>query len=180
MTTGHVFIAMSLDGFIAREDNDISWLMSSSAEGEDHGYERFIASIDGVVMGRGTFEKVLTFDEWPYKKPFVVLSRSLSQSSVPAALAGQVQVMAETPEQVFARTFRQGWKRAYIDGGQVIQSFLRAGLIDDLVVTCIPVLIGSGRPLFGRLPRDVRLDHLGTTAFRSGFVQSTYRVRTDD
>jgi dihydrofolate reductase len=179
MTTGHVFIATSLDGFIARQDGDISWLANSAAEGEDHGYERFIASVDGLVMGRGTFEKVLTFDEWPYKKPVLVLSRSLSQRSVPAALTGRVQITSETPEQAFARLSREGWRRTYIDGGQVIQSFLRAGLVDDLIVTCIPLLLGNGRPLFGPLSRDVKLDHMGTTAFPSGIVQSTYRVRSD-
>lgn len=177
VTTGHVFIATSLDGFIARDDGDIAWLESASAAGEDHGYERFVASVDGVVMGRGTYEKVLAFDRWPYRKPVVVMSRSLDPDAVPARLSGKAEIVAESPEATLRRLSMRGWTRAYIDGGQLVQSFLRAGLIDDMVITRVPVLLGSGRPLFGPLPRDVSLDHIETTAFPSGLVQSTYRVR---
>jgi dihydrofolate reductase len=131
-------------------------------------------------MGRGTYEKVLTFDEWPYRKPAVVMSKSLRSEAVPAALTGKVKITSDKPEAVLKKLSRQGWKRAYVDGGQVIQSFLRAGLIDDIIVTRVPVLLGRGRSLFGSLSRDVQLEHVETIAFPSGLVQSKYRVRSDD
>jgi len=179
MTTGNVFIATSLDGYISRQDGDISWLLGATSEREDHGYEQFVASVDGLVMGRGTYEKVLTFDEWPYRKPVVVLSKSLRSDAVPAALSGKVQIISDKPEVAFEKLSRRGWKRAYVDGGQVIQSFLRAGLIDDIVVTRVPILLGNGRPLFGPLSRDIKLDHVETSAFPSGLVQSRYRVQSN-
>ena len=176
MPTGHVFIATSLDGFIARPDGGIDWLLSRDTAGEDHGYGTFIADIDGIVMGRGSFEKVLTFDPWPYTKPVVVLSKQLSSSSVPDGLKEKVRVLDLAPKAAMEKLAHEGWRRVYVDGGQIIQSFLRAGLIEDLVVTQIPVLIGKGRPLFGALPRDLPLIHLATKTFPSGLVQSRYQV----
>jgi dihydrofolate reductase len=178
MTTGHVFIATSLDGYISRLDGDTSWLSGASTDGEDHGYERFIASVDAIVMGSGTFEKVLTFDEWPYRKHVIVMSQSLRSDTIPAALSRKVHITSDAPKATLEKMSKQGWRRAYIDGGQVIQSFLRAGLIDDIIVTRVPLLLGNGRPLFGPLHRDVKLDHVETTAFPSGLVQSRYRVRS--
>lgn len=180
MITGHVFIATSLDGFIARQDGDIDWLLTASSASEDHGYERFIASVDGIVMGRGTFEKVLTFDPWPYQKPVVVMSQLLQSDALPVGLSETVDIIADTPAAVFEKLSQRGWKRAYIDGGQIIQAFLRAGLIEDIIVTRVPVLLGNGRSLFGSLARDILLEHVSTTAFPSGLVQSSYRVRRDD
>jgi dihydrofolate reductase len=179
MTSCHVFIATSLDGFIARQNGDIDWLESLPAGGEDHGYDAFMESIDGLIMGRGTYEKVLSFDDWPYRKPAVVLSRTLQHSAVPARIAEKVRISAHAPEEIVEVVSREGWKRAYIDGGQLIQSFLRAGLVEDLVITRIPVLLGSGLPLFGPMPRDQRFRHVETTAFPSGLVQSKYRISSD-
>jgi dihydrofolate reductase len=180
MTTGHVFIATSIDGFIARQDGNIAWLENAPTAGENHGFENFMDSVDGLVMGRHTYEQVLAFDQWPYRKPVVVLSRSLSQDRVPTIISGKVHVSADTPEALMESLSRRGWKRVYVDGGQVIQSFLTAGLIEDLIITRIPVLLGSGRPLFRPLPNDIWLDHVETTAFPSGLVQSKYRVRSGD
>jgi dihydrofolate reductase len=88
MTTGHVFMAVSLDGFIACSDGDIDWLMKQKTDGEDHGYDEFIASVDGLVMGRGSYQKILTFAEWPYKKTVIVMSRSLTNEDIPDELKG--------------------------------------------------------------------------------------------
>jgi len=177
MTTGHVFIGTSLDGFIARRDGDIDWLVGFSALGEDHGYDTHMARVDGIIMGRGSFEKAVSFDPWPYDKPVLVLSRSLEAAAVPARLAGKAEILALTPEAAMAEAQRRGWHGAYVDGGALIQSFLRAGLIEDMVISRVPVLIGSGLPLFGALDEDIALEHLATTWFPSGLVQSHYRVR---
>jgi dihydrofolate reductase len=176
MLTGHVFIAMSFDGFIARPDGSIDWLLAADGAGEDHGYHRFMAGVDGVAMGRGTFETVRDFDPWPYEKPVVVLSRTLSAADVPERLAGRVEVSTEGPRALFERLEQQGWRRAYVDGGAVIRSFLAEGLVADMILTRVPVLIGAGRPLFGALARDLPLVHEATQAFPSGLVQSRYRL----
>lgn len=176
MPTGHVFIAASLDGFIARRDGDIDWLMRHDDSGEDNGYYKFIDTIDGILMGRASFEKVLTFDEWHYTRPVVVPSQTLTNADVPEKLTGKVEIVPDTPEQLMQRAADRGWKRLYVDGGKLIQSFLRAGHIEDLVISTIPTLIGDGIPLFGPLDADILLEHVDTTAFPSGIVQSTYRV----
>lgn len=177
MVTGHVFIASSLDGFIARPDGDLDWLMKQATEGEDHGYETFMASVDGLIMGRGSYEKVLTFGPWPYDKPVVVLSRSLSDRDLREDLAGRVRIADAGPRQIMATLAAEGWRRAYVDGGRVIQSFLREGLIADIALTRIPILLGDGLPLFGPLEHDIDLQHLATKTYPSGLVRSDYRVR---
>ena len=174
MVTGHVFIATSLDGFIARQGGGLDWLFASDPGGENHGYDAFMARMDGIIMGRGTFESVLTLGPWSYPKPVVVMSRSLTDADVPADLAGRVRITAEPPRPLFERLSREGWRRAYVDGGKVIRSCLAEGLIEDLILTRAPVLIGTGRPLFGSLEQDLRLVHQGTEAFPSGLVQSRY------
>ena len=176
MTTGHVFIAISLDGYIARPDGDIDWLMKQNTEGEDHGYDPFMASVDGLVMGRGSFEKIMTFDEWPYAKPVVVMSNSLTQSDIPDHLHEKVRLTRLSPVDLMKELHAKGWTRAYIDGGKVIQSFLNDGLIADMTITHVPILLGQGLPLFGRVPQDIDLTHVETKPFSSGLVSSTYKV----
>jgi dihydrofolate reductase len=178
MITGHVFIATSLDGFIARPDGAIDWLVEGWPEvGHDYGFSEFMGSVDGLIMGRGTFEKVSTFDTWLYSKPVVVMSRTLRQRDIREDLADRVRISASEPKDVLAELEREGWKRAYVDGGRVIQSFLREGLIEDMVLTRIPILLGEGLPLFGTLPGDIKLTHLKTTTHASGFVESHYAVQ---
>ncbi len=170
------FIATSLDGFIARQDGNLDWLHFDSS-GEDYGFHDFMRAVDTLVMGRGTYQKVLTFGEWPYEgTPVVVLSRTLSQSDRPEHLAGRVDITSETPLALVARLGAAGIKHLYVDGGQTIQSFLSAGLIHELIISRIPVLIGDGIPLFGPLAEDIKLVHLETKTFASGLVQSRYRV----
>jgi len=130
MTTGHVFIACSLDGYIARPDGALDWLLKHQTEGEDHGYDAFMASVDGLVMGRSSFETVLGSEEWSYgDKSVRVMSHTLTETSIPEALRGSVQLSSATPEVLMQQLDAEGWKRAYIDGGTLVQSFLRAGLI---------------------------------------------------
>jgi dihydrofolate reductase len=158
-----VFIATSLDGYIARPDGDVSWLedVDPFGEGDDGGFGQFFGSVDVLVMGRGTFEKVLEFDPWPYgTKPVIVLSKSLTE--IPEKLRDRVRIDAS--------------KKVYLDGGMVIQSFLREGLVDDMVLTVIPVLIGEGVPLFGDLEKDIKLRLLETRSWENGVVQSKYQV----
>ena len=167
-----VFIATSLDGFIARTNGGIDWL---PADPEPHGYEEFVAGIDAHVIGRKTFETVLAFPEWPYgdKRVVVLSSRPLDLS---AARAGVVEQMSGPPAVIAAQLASGGARHLYIDGGITIQGFLRAGLIQRLVITRVPVLIGSGIPLFGATPRDIPLKHIATREYASGLVQSEYAV----
>lgn len=177
MTSGHVYIATSLDGFVARRDHRIDWLMKQNTAGEDHGFEAFMDSVDGLVMGRGSFLNVLSFGEWPYRKPVMVMSRTLGEEDVPKALRDKVRLTRQSPVELMASLRDVGWQRAYIDGGQLVQSFIREGLIDDLTLATIPILIGDGIRLFGELERDIDLQLLSSTSFPSGIVQSHYRPK---
>lgn len=171
-----VFVGASLDGFIARKNGDLDWLEGpGGSPGEDYGYRAFVSRIDALVMGRGTFEKVLTFKEWPYgKKPvFVLTHRPLV---IPPKLTGTVEAMSGTPAEVVARLAKRGLHRLYVDGGKTIQEFIAAGLVDELIASRLPVLIGEGIPLFGPVPADIRLKHVETRTFAGGVVQSVYKI----
>ncbi|PCJ31219.1 MAG: deaminase [Gammaproteobacteria bacterium] len=176
--TVSVFIATSLDGFIARENGDLDWLDTANStvtEGEDCGYADFMASVDVLVMGRHTYEKVLSFGEWPYQdKPVIVLSSTSVELS--PSMMNTVSCSNESPQALCSRLSQQGIKRIYIDGGITIQRFLSAGLVNDMVITLIPVVLGSGIPLFGKLHDDISLNHTATKTFDFGFVQLTYQV----
>ena len=176
MISGHVFIATSLDGFIARKNNELDWLPQEKVEDEDTGFEKFMDSVDGLVMGSGTFKTVLSFGDWPYTKPVVVLSNSLSQEDIPSELSGKVRISNLAPEEIVKELEKEGWMRTYVDGGLVVQSFIRAGLIEDIIVTIIPVLIGEGRSLFGSLEKDIQLKLIRSQAFGSGMVQNHYQI----
>jgi len=171
-----VFVATSLDGYIARADGSIDWLEDASAEtGEDYGFRRFFSSVDTLVMGRNTFETVLSFEKWPYgDKPVAVLSSRLTKA--PEDSPKSVEVMSGSPEEVVQRLSARGAKHLYVDGGLTIQRFLQAGLIQSLTISKIPILLGSGIPLFGPLSKDVRLRHVRTQSYPSGLVQSEYEV----
>lgn len=176
-----VFIATSLDGYIARPDGGLDWLEGVGSEmAHDYGYNAFFASVDTLVMGRNTFEVVRGFGgEWPYgDRRLVVLSRG--DLEIPDALAATVSVSAETPEALTARLAAEGATHLYIDGGVTIQRFLSAGLIDEMTISVMPVLIGEGIPLFGPTGRDISLELLDSRGYPSGVVQSHYRVRRAD
>ena len=167
-----VFCGVSVDGFLARTNHALDFL--DSGEQEPHGFEEFYGSVDVVVIGRRTFEVVLTFGKWFYgEKPVVVLSsHALDLSSVKG---GVVEQMSGEPAEIVAQLKVRDFKHAYIDGGITIQR-LAAGLIDRLVITRVPILIGEGIPLFGPLLRDISLRHVATRCYSGGLVQSEYEV----
>jgi dihydrofolate reductase len=173
-----VFVGVSLDGFIARSNGDLDWLMGDGGgDTAEYGYNEFIAGIDAIVMGRKTFEKVLTFDEWYYgNKRVIVLSRQSIDLSVTQARGGVVEQMAGSPAEIVSKLAALGAIRLYVDGGVTIQEFLRAGLINRLIISRLPVLIGEGIPLFGSLPCDIRLSHIATRTYSGGMVQSEYHI----
>ena len=168
-----VFIGTSLDGFIARPNGAFDFLPADG--GEPHGYNEFIASVDAIVIGRKTFETVLPMKPWPYgKKRAVVLStRPLDFSSIVGA---NIEQMSGDPAEIIAKLAATGANHLYVDGGITIQRFLRAGLIQRLIITRVPVLIGEGIPLFGTLEKDILLRHISTKQYPSGLVSSEYEV----
>jgi len=172
-----VFVGVSLDGFIARPNGDLDWLMGEDGgDSAEHGYNEFIAGIDAIVMGRRTFEKVLTFDKWYYgDKRVVVLSHQPLDLSVAQARGAIVGQMAGTPVEIVSKLASVA-SHLYVDGGNTIQEFLRAGLIRRLILSRLPVLIGEGIPLFSSVPHDIRLTHIATRTYPGGMVQSEYHV----
>ena len=168
-----VFVGVSLDGFIARPNGEFDFLPADG--GEPHGYAEFIATVDVIVIGRKTFETVLSLPEWPYgsKRVVVLSSRTLDLSAVRGR---PVEQMAGTPAEIVAKLAAQGSRHLYVDGGITVQNFLKAGLIQRITITRVPVLIGSGIPLFGPLQKDIRLHHIATQTYASGLVKSEYQV----
>jgi dihydrofolate reductase len=168
-----VFIGASLDGFIARLNGSFDFLPEGG--GEPHGYNEFIASVDTIVIGRNTFEIVLPMKPWPYgKKRVVVLStRPIDFSAIAGA---NLEQMSGEPAEIVSKLEAKGSKHLYIDGGITIQRFLRAGLIQRLIITRVPVLIGEGIPLFGSIEKDIHLRHISTKQYASGLVSSEYEV----
>src|SRR5207249_10074395 len=140
-----VFVGTSLDGFIARANGDLDFLEAGG--GEPHGYDEFIATVDALVIGRKTFEPVLTFGSWPYgNKPVFVLSTRPLAPTPPGAM---VERMSGAPADIVSQLAARGSGHIYVDGGITIQRFLEAGLIHRLIIARVPVLIGGGIPLFG-------------------------------
>lgn len=173
-----VYIAATVDGFIARQDDRLDWL-EHDAGGEDYGFKAFRETLDALVLGRRTYEQVLGFGgQWPYMGlKTMVWSRTLTTEDIPEPLRDQgVEATARLPHQILGALGERGLEHAWIDGGRTTQAFLAAGLVDVITVSRIPILIGRGVPLFGALPADVRLEHLNSRAFPSGVVQSSYAV----
>ncbi len=169
-----VFCGVSVDGFLARPDDGLDFLDTGGQE--PHGFEEFLASVDVVVIGRRTFEVVLKLGDlslYGKRRVVVLSSRPLDFSSVKGRA---VEQMSGEPAEVVEQLKSRGSKHAYIDGGITIQRFLAAGLIDRLVITRVPVLIGAGIPLFGPLPRDISLRHVATRSYGGGLVQSEYEI----
>jgi dihydrofolate reductase len=169
-----VFCGVSVDGFLARPDDTLDFLDAGGSA--PHGFEEFMSSVDVVVLGRRTFDVVAKYGHFGLygKRRVVVLSNQ--QLDLGSIKGGNFEQMCGTPEELVAKLTASGAKHAYIDGGITIRSFLQAGLIDRLIVTRVPVLIGQGVPLFGPLPQDIYLEHVATRSFKGGLVQSEYAV----
>ena len=172
-----VYIATSLDGFISDKEGGIEFLDTfPEINTVDTGYHTFIADIDAMVMGRATFEKVLSFGiEWPYTMPVFVLSYTLKE--VEDKYKDKVHLLNGSVEEVLAQIHQKGYHRLYIDGGKVIQDFLRADKIDEMIITTIPVLLGAGIPLFGSLSNALVFECVETKHYLGKVVQSRYRRR---
>ncbi|MEX2641164.1 MAG: dihydrofolate reductase family protein [Balneolales bacterium] len=175
-----VYIATSADGFIAKPDGDIEWLLRT--EYDDAGkiglvYNEFISTVDAIVMGRHSYEKVLTFDEWYYEGTEVIVLTT-QNLTVPVNLTGKVRFESGTPQAIVAKLANEGKSHLYIDGGITIQKFLEAKLINELTITVIPILLGSGIPLFGNDGREQPLELIEVFTSGNGPVQKRYRVKS--
>ena len=173
-----VYVATSLDGYIARENGALDWLPQPEEDktnGEDYGFKEFFNSVDALIMGRNTYEMVRSFKKWPYETKRVIVLSS-NQIKIPDELSEVIENRSCSPADLIEELEKDGVDRIYIDGGKTIQGFLNAGLIDEIIITRIPILIGQGIPLFGKLDKDIELRHINTQSFENGIVQSKYEV----
>jgi dihydrofolate reductase len=161
---------MSIDGFIATEDDGLDWLEGyDNPTGSDYGYAEFMERIDAIVMGRRTYEKVLAFPDWPYDRPVYVMSRTLPPGERPHS----VSVVAGGPDAVVTAAHQGGHLRLYVDGGRTIQSFLAQDLIDEMIITTVPVVLGGGIPLFRTADTVLQFELLSST-HAGPFAQSHF------
>lgn len=172
-----VYIAASLDGFIADKDGGLEWLQNTpNPDGIDFGYKDFIDRIDAIIMGRRTFEVVLGFGiEWPYKKPVFVLTNTLKVVS--DILKEHVEIITGNLQDIVNNLNKRGLKNIYIDGGSTIQSFLKENLIQEIIITTIPIILGGGVPLFSELQNSVSLELIKSEVFKDSIVQNHYRIK---
>ena len=164
-----VFIATSLDGFIARSDGGIDWLAMVETPSQDYGYPQFFASIDTLLVGRGTYDTALGFPEWPYrhKRCLVLTHRPITPRYDETAIAGE-------PCAIARELYEAGARHVYVDGGATIRQFLAAGLVDSLTLSVVPILLGSGLRLFGPEQPETRLQLKQVRDFPTGLVQLRY------
>jgi len=173
--TNHVFIATSLDGYIATSDGGIEWLNEiPNPDQSDYGFVDFINGVDAIIMGRKTYEKVLSFKgDWPYVKPVFVLSNTLT--TVPGELKGKVEIVKGNIRSIIGTLNERGYQNFYIDGGQTIHSFLEADMIDEMIITRISILLGKGIPLFRDMKNSLKFKHVETIAYNENIVKGHYR-----
>lgn len=169
-----VFIATSLDGYIADKNGGIDWLHTiPNPDNIDMGYEEFISQVDAIVMGRATFETVCGFDvDWPYKKPVFVLSNRLSV--IPQGYKDKVELVNGSLKDIIKKINNKGYNSLYIDGGKTIQSFLKEDLIDEITITTIPYLLGGGVPLFAEFPERIDFEYIDSHLYLGKIVQNKF------
>ena len=169
-----VYIATSLDGYIADQNGGLDWLYSiPNPEGSDFGFNDFMARIDALVMGRNTFETVCGFDcDWPYNKPVFVLSNSLE--SIPGGYQDKAFLINGDLKDVVAELNEKGFKDLYIDGGVTVQNFLEQDLIDEMIITTFPVVLGGGAPLFGKTPSAMKFTLKHSEVLLDAMVKNHY------
>ena len=163
-----VFVGVSIDGFIAREDGSLDYL--KPFEGEDHGYDEFLRSVDALVVGRSTYETVLGFDAWPWEGKRVVV---LTHRPIGAVHGETTHQGALAP--LAARLAAEGARRVYLDGGVAIRQGLEEDLVDDMTISTVPVTIGTGRPLFGGPAQTTGWSLVSARGYPSGLVQARYQ-----
>jgi dihydrofolate reductase len=169
----YVYIATSLDGYIATSEGGLDWLnVAPNPEQSDYGFAEFIAGIDAIVMGRNTFETVLSFGVWPYDRPVFVLSDTLEE--IPEGYAGKAELVSGDVEELVDDLGRRGYTNLYVDGGRTIQSFLEHDLIDEMIITRLPIVLGDGIPLFGEMAHRLNFRHVQTEVFNNALVKSRY------
>ncbi|MFT5890704.1 MAG: dihydrofolate reductase [Dokdonia sp.] len=170
-----VFIATSLDGYIADKNDGIDWLYSiPNPSNDDMGYIEFISDIDALVMGRTTFQTVCGFDvDWPYDKPVFVLSTTLHE--IPESHKGKAFLVKGTLTRILEEIHKKGYHRLYIDGGTTIRNFLKADFIDEMIITTIPIVLGGGSPLFSELPNELEFELIKTKTFLNQIPQNHYK-----
>lgn len=175
--TNYVYLAISIDGYVAGPHGNLEWLNNiPNPQQNDYGYSEFIKHIDAIVIGKNTFQKVLTLGNWPYHKPVFVLSNSLKE--IPENLIGKVEIINGAITTVNIDLIKQGFKNLYIDGGQTIHSFLKEDLIDEIIITKVPILLGDGIPLFHKLDKQLKFKHVKTEIYNNNLVKSHYvRIR---
>lgn len=174
---GHIFIACSLDGFVAKEDDSLDWLMKYNTDDAMKEFLEFSNRMDALVMGSGTFKKVLSFDTWPYEMPVYVLSKTLDDKDIPEAIKHKASISRFEPNELMEDLHSKGLKEIYVDGGKLAQSFIREGLVDHITISQIPILIGSGKALFGELDNDVSLELIESKEMKLGILQNHYQVK---
>jgi len=174
-----LYIASSVDGYIARSDGSVDWLAQVRQEGEDYGYQAFFDTVDALLMGSRTYEQLLTLGNWPYPdKPCYVFSRRALKT-----VDSGIQLMGHDLEQALIEIEDRAAKHAgtparlwLVGGSQLIRSFMDANLVDEMVLSLIPVMLGEGIPLFlSEQPRQLHLQH--GHAYASGLVQLRYCFR---
>lgn len=168
-----VYVATSIDGYIAKKDNNIDWLNEiPNPENSDYGYSEFINTIDAIIMGRKTFEVVSKFKKWPYNKPVFVLSNKIKKT--PNKYNDKIEIVNGELKTLIASLNKKGFKNLYIDGGRTIQSFLKENLIDEITITTIPIILGSGIPLFKEMDLEIKFKHVETQIYNNSLVKSKY------
>lgn len=173
--TNTIYIAKSLDGYIAKKDNNLDWLNEfPNPERNDYGFDEFTKRIDAVIIGKNTFEVVLSFGQWMYNKAVFIISSQLK--SVPKNLINKAEILNEKPQSVVNLLNSRGYKNLWIDGGKVIQAFLKARLIHEIIITTVPIILGEGIPLFTKGICEQKYDHHNTEIFSSGLVKSCYKI----
>jgi dihydrofolate reductase len=170
-----VYIATSLDGYIAREDHSIDWLMDlPNPDKSDYGFSEFLDRLDGIIMGRKTFEIVLGFEQWPYAKPVPIFVLSNSLLVLPEKLLGKAELVTGRLKDILNSLKKRGINNLYVDGGKTVQSFLKEDLIDEMTITRIPILLGAGIPLFDKNSLELKFEHVETKVFNNTLVRSKY------
>jgi dihydrofolate reductase len=167
------YVATSIDAFVATSDGGIEWLDElPNPEQSDYGWSDFISGIDAIVIGRNTFEKVLTFGAWPYEEPVFVITNSLK--TLPQNTVGEAEIVKGSINEVIGQLNQRGYTNIYVDGGKAIQSFLAEDMIDEMIITRVPILLGKGIPLFGEQEQSRMLIHTKTEVYNDSLVQSHY------